>query len=65
MERNKEKETPKDESWHEKSLGGDLFRVRAECIDVTVRSSVWSESFNKGCQMCDMGEYKVVEHVIL
>ena len=29
---------------------------RAQCMDVNERNYRWSESRNKVCQMCDMGE---------
>jgi len=61
----KEKEAPKYVKWYEESLGGDLFRARAQCMDVNARNYRWSESRSKVCQMCDMGEDETVEHVIL
>ncbi|MPC29593.1 hypothetical protein E2C01_022834 [Portunus trituberculatus] len=54
----KEKEAPMYERWYGGSLGGDLFKARAQCVDV-------SESRSKVCQMCDMGEDETVEHVML
>ena len=40
--------------WYDGSLGDDLFRARAQCMDVNYYK--WSESRSKVCQMCDMGE---------
>ena len=34
-------------------------------MDVYERNYRWSESCNKVCQMCDMGEDESVEHVVL
>ncbi|MPC17775.1 hypothetical protein E2C01_010641 [Portunus trituberculatus] len=34
-------------------------------MNVNARSYRWSESRSKVCQMCDMGEDKTVEHVLL
>lgn len=34
-------------------------------MDVNVRNYRWSESGSKVCQMCDMGEDKTVEYVLL
>ncbi|MPC56906.1 hypothetical protein E2C01_050872 [Portunus trituberculatus] len=54
------------ERWYDGSLGGDLlFRARAQCMDVNARNYRWSESCSKVCQMCDMGEDKMVEYVML
>ena len=37
----REKEAPKHERWYEGSLGGDLFRARAQCMDVNARNYRW------------------------
>ena len=34
-------------------------------MDVNARNYRWSESRTKVCQMCDMGEDEMVEHVVL
>ncbi|MPC73955.1 hypothetical protein E2C01_068298 [Portunus trituberculatus] len=34
-------------------------------MDVNARSYRWSESCSKVCQICDMGEDEMVEHVVL
>ncbi|MPC65527.1 hypothetical protein E2C01_059664 [Portunus trituberculatus] len=66
MERNstlewyKEKEAPMYERWYD-----DLFRARAQCMDVNARNYRLSESRSKVCQMCDMGEDETVEHALL
>ena len=53
------------ERWYDGSLGGDLFRARAQCMDVNARNYRWLESRSKVCQMCDMGEDETIEHVAL
>lgn len=45
-----------------KALGGDLFQARVQYMDVNAR---WSMSSNKVCQMYDLGEDKMAEHVML
>ena len=66
MEWYKEKEAPMYERWYDGSLGGDLlFRARAQCMDVNERNYRWSESRSKVCQMCNIGEDELVEHVVL
>ncbi|MPC58869.1 hypothetical protein E2C01_052879 [Portunus trituberculatus] len=40
-------------------------RLRAQCMDVNAKSYRWSELRSKVCQMCDMGEDEMVEHVVL
>ncbi|MPC20564.1 hypothetical protein E2C01_013513 [Portunus trituberculatus] len=47
------------------SLGGDLYQVRTQCMDVNAMSYRWSESLSKACQKCDMGEGETMEHVML
>ena len=53
------------ERWYDGSLGGDLFRARAQCMDVNDRNYRWSDFSSKVCQMCDMGEDESLEHVVL
>ncbi|MPC69098.1 hypothetical protein E2C01_063313 [Portunus trituberculatus] len=64
LELYKVKEAPMYERWYDGSLGGDLFRARAQCMDVKARSYKWSESRSKVCQMCDSEEDKTVEYVM-
>ncbi|MPC59521.1 hypothetical protein E2C01_053544 [Portunus trituberculatus] len=64
MVQGKAKEAPMYERWYDGSLGGDLFRARAQCMDVNTRNYRWSESRSKVCQVCDMGEDETVEHVV-
>ena len=59
----REKEAPIYVRWYDESLGGDLIRARAQCIDVNARNYRWSESSSKVCHMCDMGEVGTVGHV--
>ena len=61
----REKEAPMYVKGYKGSLSGDLFRARAQCMDVNERNYRWSESRSKVCQMCDMGEDESVEHVVL
>ena len=60
----RKKEAPMYVRWYNGSLG-DLFRARAQYIDVNARNYRWSEFHSKVCQMCDMGDDETVEHVIL
>ena len=46
----REKEAPMYVRWNEGSLGGDLFRARAQCMDVNARNYRWSEFRSKVCQ---------------
>ena len=62
----KEKDIPGHERQYDGFLGSDLLvRARAHCMDVNVRNYRWSESGSKVCQMCDMWEDEMVEHMLL
>ncbi|MPC95044.1 hypothetical protein E2C01_090238 [Portunus trituberculatus] len=43
------------ERWYDGSLGGDFFRVRAQCMDVNARNYKWSESRSKVCRCVTWG----------
>ena len=41
----------KHEVWYDGSLGGDLFRMRAQCMEVNARTYRWAEARRKGCEI--------------
>ncbi|MPD02614.1 hypothetical protein E2C01_098208 [Portunus trituberculatus] len=51
--------------WDMRKWKSEIDRARAQCMDVNVRNYRWSEFRSKVCQMCDMGEDEIVEHVML
>ncbi|MPC34630.1 hypothetical protein E2C01_028026 [Portunus trituberculatus] len=46
-------------------IAGKRSQSRAQCMDVNARNCMWSESHGRVCQMCDMREDEMVEHVML
>ena len=39
----------KHEVWHDGSLGGDLFRMRAQCMELNARTYRWTETKGVKC----------------